>query len=66
MQQKPDAVTALLFIFLISFAVSGFTTMMHDDAEIAATTRTVAISAAQMPASAQINRESDDSPSQMQ
>lgn len=66
MQQKPDAVTALLFIFLISFAVSGFTTMMHDDAEIAATTRNVAITAAQMPASARIERQSDDSPNHRQ
>ena len=66
MQQKPDAVTALLFIFLISFAVSGFTTMMHDDAEIAATTRNVAITAAQMPSSAQVDRRSDDSQSHRQ
>lgn len=48
MQQKPDAITTVLFIFVISLAVSGFTTMMHDDAEAATASRSDVIKAVQL------------------
>ncbi|MAM86649.1 MAG: hypothetical protein CME36_04965 [unclassified Hahellaceae] len=48
MQQKPDAITTVLFIFVISLAVSGFTTMMHDDAEAATASRSDVVKAVQL------------------
>ncbi|GAA3967102.1 hypothetical protein GCM10022278_26130 [Allohahella marinimesophila] len=48
MQRKPDAITTVLFIFVISLAVSGFTTMMHDDAEAATASRSDVVTAVQM------------------